>query len=212
LGGIQMNEIKPKKVDSEKWRADWRHPLNATAATELEKPMIFSEIQKKGVLMGWGLIVLGCLIWFFAMHMDSLELHGDIWALISVVGLIVIVCGFFYLLRKRKVRKTMNILDISKDDCVAFERERAKARLVLGIYTLTQNYLTNGSKLLPLKRLAHISPWHIDWTESLGHELFSVLLEFDNGHELELKCRNKDEMNNLAIALELRCPEAKVTI
>jgi len=105
----------------------------------------------------------------------------------------------------------MNILDISKDDCVAFERERAKARLVLGTYTLTENYLTNGTKLLPLKRLVHISPWHINM-ESLGHEFYSVLLEFDNGHEMELKCRTKDEMDNLLIALELRCPKAKVTM
>jgi len=207
-----MSEIKPKKADSEKWRTDWRHPLNADAATESEKPMVFSEIQKKGVLMGWGLIALGCLIWVFAINMDSPELLGDIWALISVVGLVVILCGVFYLLRKRKARKSMNILDISKDDCVEFEKERAKARLVLGTYTLTENYLTNGSKLLPLKRLAHMSPWHIDWTESLGHELFSVLLEFDNGHEMELKCRTKDEIDNLLIAFELRCPKAKVTM
>jgi len=186
------------------------HPQNAPVPEGPLPPIDFAGEKKSDRILGWGFLVSGIALFaFFANFMESETAAIAGFALLA--GILSLYCGWkgiYTLYRTGKARKAMKNIAPEPGDYAAFEAERVKGLLQIAEYSFTANYMTNGLKLLPLRRIKHIILYHSDYSGQIQE--FSVSVLFDNDFEMEFECGWIDELENLTEAFRLRCPQAEV--
>jgi len=189
---------------------EWLRPENAPKATTPEKPISFVKELKAAKLVSWLFILFGVGLMIAPAFYENSPDYLDFafWAF----GLVLIFFGASSLREKKRPHKIMRKLKVKRRDCIDFERERSEGRLYISEYILTKNWLSERTSLLPLSKVSAIHMSHfapIDDDDDV--EYYFVELTFDKKYNLPLECYNQADTENLTTALEMRCPQAKVS-